>query len=354
LPIVVIGGGLSGSLLSLELAERRSAGPHSAGAIAEAAEITLVAPPSSADPSDLVPEAATALSYASIAGAAAAADWRRLQRRHGLLGWRRAGVVLHDGVPVPRWWPPDLLALPTAWLSFSRIAMNQWRRALPAALAAAGVRRLERRVIALEAIAGGGWELALDDGSLCRAERVVLAAGAGCRQLWPALPQRLCTSWAGVLVLPQLSDAGPWLAQVRRGRLVFPRQLLRPALERGLVPPGPEPWVVDVGLAPWREGALLGQISWLAPDQPDPVRMEAHLRAALSRLDPLLGSLPARYSQVPVAYCRDGQPLAEAVTGAPGLWVLTGASNAFSALPRLSRELATAMAEGGKVRCNPA
>jgi hypothetical protein len=53
----------------------------------------------------------------------------------------------------------------------------------------------------LESQAAAGWELWLSDGTSLQAAQVVLAAGAHCRQLWPALPQRLRSSWAAALQL---------------------------------------------------------------------------------------------------------------------------------------------------------
>jgi hypothetical protein len=199
---------------------------------------------------------------------------------------------------------------------------------------------------------GRGWTLQLADGQSLERQRVLLAAGAACRSLWPQLPGRLRCSWAGVLAAPQLPAGSPWLKAVRRGWMVFPRRLRRPALERQGQTEAGERWVVDVGLAPWGDGLLAGQISWLPPADaldgegaaPDAGRLEQLLRRQLALLDPPLGELRGSFHLVPVSYCSDGMPLSGAV--APGLWVLAGASNAYSVLPGLAEALAVEIAAG--------
>ena len=135
--VIVIGGGLAGSLVALALA-RRGTRPH----LVDAAGA----------------EVATALSYGSLQGFAAARRWRALQRRHGDLGWRSSAVVLHrlenrdptqaDGGPTAAAAALDggrqglqapLLPVP---LPFSRLDVVALSGALPAVLAAAGVVRL--------------------------------------------------------------------------------------------------------------------------------------------------------------------------------------------------------------------
>jgi glycine/D-amino acid oxidase-like deaminating enzyme len=183
-------------------------------------------------------------------------------------------------------------------------------------------------------------------------EHVVLAAGAGCRRLWPALPPRLRVSWAGVLALARNPGGSPWLDLVRRGRVVQPARWRRPDLDRRAARPGAQAWVVDAGLAPWgAEGVLLGQISLLRRAEvecraPDPVRMEDRLRRELARLDPALAALPGPYRQVPVPFCSDGVPLVGPVEGAPGLWAFTGFSGAFAIVPPLADRLAEVILDG--------
>jgi hypothetical protein len=179
---------------------------------------------------------------------------------------------------------------------------------------------------------------------------VVLAAGAGVRTLWPALPARLRHSWAGVLRLETLPPDGPWLEAVRQGRIVQPRHWRRPALQAACADNQEPLWIVDAGLAPRGDGLVAGQITLIPPaeaDTPDPSLappdarwMEARLREGLHALDPRLASLDAPYQQVPVSFCVDDQHLAGPVADAPGLWVFAGFSAAFSRVPAEAEALA--------------
>lgn len=364
--VTVVGGGLAAWLAALALAERGVA-------------VQLVAAPGGL--------AATALSYGSVQGISAARRWRRLEARHGRLGWHRSAVVLHGlGSPPPSpgaWNRANNAARPSAqterglrsallaqpWLPaplpFSRVDSSTLATALPQVLSAAGIRQIEQRVRELMPLPGGRWQLQLEDGDLLSADRLLLAAGAGCRALWPSLPPRLRSSWAGVLVQSRIEGRCPWLAALRRGWMVFPAQLQRPALERASDPSSEPRWCVDVSMAPWGRGALYGQISWLgaaAPavgepsalrgepaavgdSAPDPDLQERRLRLALGQLHPALADLEARFRQIPVSYSSNGAPVAEEV--APGLWVLAGCSNAFSQLPALAEQLAERLLAAG-------
>ena len=361
-PVLVVGTGLAGSLVALALADRGAA-------------VTLIGPDltaprvceggrSSAGPggASMTWPAATALSYGSVAGFGPAARWRRLETSHGPLGWRASAVVLHGLTPqgstqdrpaqgvlqeLRRRLPPLPAPLPLSRLDGSALALR-----LPLALRAAGVVRIHGRLTGLEHLGAGAWALPLADGQVLTGRRVVLAAGAGSRALLPTLPERLRCSWAGVLLQAPCRGGGRWLDAVRRGWMVFPRQLQRPGLERRGRSAGQRSWVVDVSLAPWGDGLLAGQISWLPPVEggvraeltpPDAAWMETQLREELGRLDPGLAALEACFHQVPVSYCSDGVPLSGPV--APGLWVLAGVSNAYSRLPALAEELAAAILE---------
>lgn len=316
--VAVVGAGLAGGLLALALARlgRR---------------VTLVAPAAATDG-----ELATALSYGGVLGRRGARQWRRLEAAHGPLGWRRCGLRLHGGP-----WPLSQVAWP-----FSRVDTPTLMAALPAAWAAAGVRRLQARVTTLLTGEGPGrprWRLGLATGvAELGAHQVVLAAGAASGGLWPALAERLRISWAGVLTLPRPLGPSPWLAEVARGRLVLPHRFRRGGLERD---PQPGHWCVDAGLAPWGAGAVLGQISWLpAADGADPPTwLEHRLRQGLASLDPALGKVAAPFRQVPVAFCRDGQPWLGPVPGAAGLWACCGFSGPFGSLPGAVAQLAVNM-----------
>lgn len=327
----MIGDGLAGTLLALCLA-RGGAAVRLIGAEAN--------PP------------ATSLSYGALPRGEPSRAWRRLERSHGPLGWRPSGLVVHDlrpGLPRPLAALSRTLPIPLA-----RVDALAWMAARRQALAAAGVRHLLGQVRSLRATPTPGWRLewaAAPPGEEDQeAETVVLAAGAGCRALWPALPVRFRHSWAGVLLVEAGAPANPWLEQARRGRVVQPRQWRRPALEAASGDLDQPAWIVDAGLAPRGAGVVVGQISLIPAatpppagavlEPPDPRWMEARLREGLAALDPGLAALAAPYRQVPVSFCVDGQPLVGPVAEAPGLWVFAGFSAAFSRVPRLAEELA--------------
>ncbi|MEA5392384.1 FAD-binding oxidoreductase [Cyanobium gracile UHCC 0139] len=332
--LTVIGGGLAGSLLALELVERGQA-------------VTLV---------DAGEATATALSYGGVAWWAGApgplgrllrqapARWRRLQARHGPLGWRGCGLRLHGGD-----WTTPLLRPP-----FAQVDTAVLMEAMPRVLAAAGVERRRGRVLAPPQPLAGGWQLELEPGGTLVADQVVLAAGAGCRALAPGLPERHRASWAGVLALParptpSTAAASPWQRHAAARRIVQPRHWQRPSLEARAPELGEERWIVDPGFAPQGEGLLLGQISLVRPcldtgEPPAAAEMERRLRQALARLDPALAALPGPYRQVPVAFCSGERPLVGPLGGAAGLWVFSGFGGAFAQVPVLAPVLADVIA----------
>jgi glycine/D-amino acid oxidase-like deaminating enzyme len=332
--LTIVGGGLAGSLLALELVQR-------------GVSVTLI---------DAGEATATALSYGGVAWWAGAPGplgpllrqapdrWRRLQARHGLLGWRGCGLRLHGGG-----WTTPLLRPP-----FAQVDSTVLMAALPRVLAAAGVQRRRGRVLAPPQPVAGGWHLELERGDTVVAEQLVLAAGAGCRALAPDLPERHRVNWAGVLALPARpplgpASASPWLRHAARRRIVQPRHWQRPSLEAKAPELREERWIVDAGCAPWGMGLLLGQISLVRPgmdsgEAPPPAAMEGHLRQGLAGLDPLLAALPGPYRQVPVAFCSNGLPLAGPLPGAPGLWVFSGFGGAFAQVPVLAPLLADVIA----------
>lgn len=310
--VVVVGAGLAGSLLALALARRGLA-------------VTLL--------DAGMGRRATACTY-GVLQPGAAGPWRRLQHRHGDLGLRPLPVRLHGGSGWGAWWLP---------LPLSRVDGGVLTQALPQVLAGAGVAQAPGTLLEPPQRDHGGWQLLLPGRAPLRAEQVVLAAGAGCRDLWPGLPPALQSSWAGVLELASL----PPLARLPRGGALLPAAFQRPALERSVPQLQAEAWVVDPGLVPSGAGWLAGQISLVGCGraEPDPLLMEAHLRQGLAGLDPALVAWPGRYRQVPVSFCTDGQPLAGPVPGTAGLWVCAGFSGAFSQLPAAAERLAAALAE---------
>ncbi len=330
--ITVIGDGLAGTVLALSLASR-------------GASVRLIGAGDDA--------MATALSYGALPRGRASWAWRRLERLHGPLGWHASGLVFHDG---RAGLPHRLAALSQRVpLPLARVDTPTWSSARWRALAAAGVHHLSGRVRALAPASQGGWRLKLAPAagaeSELTAETVVLAAGAGCRTLSPGLHRRFRHSWAGVLLVEAGAPANPWLDQARRGRIVQPRHWRRPAVEADSADSREPVWIVDAGLAPWGDGVVVGQISWIPPagaegesgpslTPPDPRWMEQRLREGLQQLDPELARLDAPYRQVPVSFCSDGQPLLGPVAGPPGLWSFAGFSAAFSRVPSAAEALA--------------
>ncbi len=318
---LVIGGGLAGSLLALALRERGLA-------------VTLLDPGSG--------ETATELSYGVIPGwplaatglarlaAQAGARWRALEARHGALGWHPA----HWRLPLP----------------VSQVDGEVFGQRLPAVLAAAGVERRRGQAQGLER-SGAGWRVDLVEGPPLQAAQVVLAAGSGCRALWPELPVRLRSSWAGVLQL----QARP--RELQPDQLQLPLQFQRADLERRAPQLQAEAWIVDPGVVPRGRGALVGQLTLVRPadtssgapadPEPDPQRMEQRLRRGLEPLALGWQAVPARYRQACVSFCSEGQPLVGPVAGAPGLWVFSGFSGGFAQVPVLAPLLAECLADPG-------
>lgn len=292
--ITVIGAGLAGSLLALELAERGLA-------------VTLIDGGSHAD--------ATSLSYGLLPWNAGRA-WRRLQRRHGDLGLRQRWLQLG----------PRAVPLPALQIDGRRFAA-----AMPPVLQGLGVKRLTVEASPLV---------------LAAEQPVVLACGAGCRALAPHLDGRLRVSWAGILEL-EPGAAGPWLGW-RQGLAQLPARFGRLALERRAPQLQQDAWVVDAGLVPCGDRLLAGQISLIRPGldagpAPDPAVMEHHLRSALAARWPGLASgPPGHYRQCAVSFCTDGVPLV-GQCGA-GTWVLAGFSGAFAQVPDAARCLADQLA----------
>lgn len=290
--ITVIGGGLAGSLLALELA---SLGRR----------VSLI------DPAE--PDHATALSYGLIPPGGGG-SWRSLRRRHGIEGLER------------RWlrFGPRGMPLPALQVDPQRFAVS-----IAGSLQRLGVERRVQRLdhpAQLESLQAEG--------------PVALACGSGCRALAPQLSKRLRSSWAGILELsPAAMPPPPWLARL-------PARFERMALERRALELEQEDWIVDAGLVPCGRRLLAGQITLVRPGldagcPPDPAVMERRLRDGLARRWPHLAEHPGRYRQAPVSFCSDGVPLAEAC--GPNLWVLTGFSGAFAELPDAAAVLAAEM-----------
>ena len=288
--ITVVGAGLAGSLLALELAERGLA-------------VRLIEAGTAAG--------ATALSYGLLPWSAGRA-WRRLQRRHGDLGLRQRWLQLGPrGVPLP--------AL--------QVDGQRFAAAMPPILEALGVERLPAQP------------------PLAARTLVVLACGAGCRALAPHLEARLRVSWAGILEL-EPGPAGAWLGW-RQGLAQLPQRFGRQALERRAPELQQEAWVVDGGLVPCGDRLLAGQISLIRPgleagQGPDAAVMEQRLRSALAAQWPDLATAPGQYRQCAVSFCTNGRPLAGPC--GPDQWVLAGFSGAFAQVPDAAHGMADQLA----------
>ena len=298
--ITVVGAGLAGSVLALELAQR-------------GLRVSLIDPGSGAT-ANATPNA-TALSY-GLLPPPAAAGWRRLQRRHGDLGLSRRWLQLGPrGLPLP--------AL--------QVDPRRFAAAAAAALQRCGVERLTRQLHQPEALA-----------PLHERGPVVLACGAGCRNLAPGLDRRLRCSWAGILELPPGSSP-VW----PRGIARLPARFARQQLEQEAAALQQERWIVDAGLVPCGDRLLAGQITLVRPQlepgpAPDPAVMEERLRTALAPRWPLLAAAPGHYQQAAVSFCSDGAPLVG--PAGDGLWVLAGFSGAFAQLPAAAAALAVQLA----------
>jgi glycine/D-amino acid oxidase-like deaminating enzyme len=362
-PVVVVGAGLTGGLIALALARL-------------GITVIQVAPPSqepdasatgtSATGTSATGTSATGLSYGSLSLGTSGRAWRNLERLHGPLGWTACGLKLHD-----RGWLGRRLTLPA-----SRVDGPTLMAALPRALAAAGVQQLPALVQGLEAGGAGGWRLRLLDlpstnqrqrpqgvpplgASILEARQVVLAAGAGCLDIWPPLARQLGISWAGVLALETNPGSNPWLRQVAKGRLVLNQQEQRLGLEDQAGWLAEERWIVDASAAPWGpKGVLVGQISLVRPldgtrQAPDPARMEQRLRQGLQGWDPQLAALVGPYRQIPVAFGLQGRALVGPVPGALGLWTFTGFRSPFSTAPQQADQLAQSLAANLTNRAQP-
>ncbi|MCX5968130.1 MAG: FAD-binding oxidoreductase [Cyanobacteria bacterium] len=354
--VLVIGGGLAGSLTALALRQQGLA-------------VTVVAPAQQT--------IASFCSYGGVSGWPAlpgslgeamvrASDcWQALEQRHGPLGWQRCRLSLHwseaeadAALPLAerlRAQVPDSQLLPGRLsLPFGRVDGPVLAQALPLALEGAGVGRIEGQVERLEALPAAGWRLWLAAGDPLEANQVLLAAGPASSGLWPAASgtESLGMSWSGALELEAAVCRSDSLPAGAAEGILIPLLGQRQGLEARCLEQQQQDWIVDAGLAPRRGGWWLGQISVVAPGgaaqaAPEATWMEAELRRGLRASWPELAALPGRFVRVPVAFPGVHGPLFGPIAGAPGLWGLAGFSAAFSLLPVLAPDLASAMALAG-------
>ena len=312
--VLIVGGGLAGSLLALALRER-------------GVEVSLIAAQAHSATQwsyGVIPRWPLGTSALALEAAKASSLWTDLQGRYGELGWAKARFTLHGGKPWAR-----LVPLPAAQVDTARFHAR-----LPEVLSQAGVRLLVTEALRVERDQGA-WLVPCRDGSVQRSEQLVLAAGAACRSLWPAWPEVLRSNWAGVLELPHCPVA----------RLQLPAQFQRPAVERRSGELNEPCSVVDAGLVPRGAGALLGQISRFAPGlalAESPLGMEQELRQAIaaSPLSKGLAEAAGIWRQVPVAFSLTGTPWVGPIPEAPGLFGFSGFSGGFAQVPLLAPLLA--------------
>ncbi|MDA0266615.1 MAG: FAD-binding oxidoreductase [Cyanobacteria bacterium] len=109
--------------------------------------------------------------------------------------------------------------------------------------------------------------------------------------------------------------------------------------DQALAPP-----VLDLGCIQFRNGIIrIGQISRIhtALQPPlDEATSTAQLRQGISHLVPALGAVPGQWRTCPVAFSRDGLPLAGSVPGLRGLSLFSGFSSPFALVPGLATHFA--------------
>lgn len=380
--ILVVGGGLCGTLVALALSQRRL-------------RVTMLTGAARPQP---VP-AATGYSYGGIPWWMGVGDggrmlsgqglarWRQLQEQHGDLGLRPAQLVLYwsatddntaveaavealaaglpDGTRPERWGRAafcrgDLQALGltcagAVGLPYGRIDGRHYRQAVGRVLRSQGVVCSPGAVDRLLVRHGRCTGARLTDGAVLESDGAVLAPGAAMAGLLP-LPRawrRFPYNWASVLPLEQPL---PW-----------PRIILQPLLGRRerLERQGRADWVVDPGLAPWGGGLVFGQVTSLqhqprlsrSADGPTPLPLAgpwqprvaaARLRHALAQLAPgLVGAARRQGAMVrhcPVSYSPDGRPWVGGCPGVENLWLFGGFRGGFALAPVLAPLLADAIA----------
>ena len=383
--ILVVGGGLCGTLAALALSQRQL-------------DVTLLT--GAAHPQAM--PAATRYSYGGIPWWMGVGDggktlagrglacWRQLQERHGDLGLRPATLLLHwsaaddagDNTAVEAavaalatslppdatlecWGQPDFrrgdlepLGLTCAGaigLPYGRIDSRHYHHAMARVLRCQGVRCSPGAVAQVLVRHGCCTGARLTDGTVVRSDAMVLAVGAAMASLLP-LPEAFRWfpySWASVLPLRQPQPCPEViLMPLLGGRERMERQ------ERGGL-------VVDPGLAPWNGGVVFGQVTSFehqsrlphSPDSPmalslpgpwQPSVVEARLRRALAELAPGLAVAArqqrAKVQHCPVSYSPDGRPWAGRCPGIENLWLFGGFRGGFALAPVLAPHLADAIA----------
>jgi glycine/D-amino acid oxidase-like deaminating enzyme len=144
--------------------------------------------------------------------------------------------------------------------------------------------------------------------------------------------------------------------------LIMPAALTRSGLEKQASSPETEPlWeqptaqelmppILDVGLIQFQDGTCrIGQISRIQTTPTpavDAAASEASLRQGIEKLVPALKSVPGQWHGCPVAFSRDGLPLAGPIPQLEGLHMFSGFGSPFALVPALAAHFAQAARNG--------
>lgn len=181
------------------------------------------------------------------------------------------------------------------------------------------------------------------------AGNVVIAAGGMSRELLRSanLPVRVYFTQAELIETPPI--------KLRLQAIVMPAELQRFVLEaqagskdRDVLwdEAGREvlPAVLDAGAIQFQNGMIrIGQISRTHTDPyqcSDAASSEAAMRDAVGQILPALKALPGQWHTCLVAFSGDGLPLVGSLPDTEGIHIFSGFSNPFSILPPLARRFA--------------
>jgi glycine/D-amino acid oxidase-like deaminating enzyme len=144
--------------------------------------------------------------------------------------------------------------------------------------------------------------------------------------------------------------------------LIMPAALTRSGLEKQASSPETEPlWeqptaqelmppILDVGLIQFQDGTCrIGQISRIQTTPTpavDAAASEASLRQGIEKLVPALKSVPGQWHGCPVAFSRDGLPLAGPIPQLEGLHMFSGFGGPFALVPALAAHFAQTARNG--------
>ncbi|MBE9177439.1 FAD-binding oxidoreductase [Oculatella sp. LEGE 06141] len=178
---------------------------------------------------------------------------------------------------------------------------------------------------------------------------VVICAGGMSRALLHAAGITVCNYFTH----SELIETPP--VDLRLQTIVMPAELQRFALEGEAgkhdtamlwSKPGYEITapIMDAGAIQLSDGRLrLGQISRMLTDvtaEIDAAKSEAWLRSSVGRILPALENLPGRWCRCLVAFSGDRLPLVGMIPGIDGLHIFSGFSNPFAILPPIARRYA--------------